>query len=97
VTTYRKTDRTIGIRAGETFTVELEGQPGAGYQWEAESVPLLQSQGRAVHPAAALGGKSREQFTFKAGAPGTAVLRFRLKRRWERDAVETAEFHVTVT
>jgi predicted secreted protein len=84
------------VHVGQEFAIDLEGMPGAGYMWEMtqrpDPVELVRQD--VVSISKAIGGNSMQRFTLVAHQPGSYGLRFGLKRRWEKDAVKTAEFSV---
>ena len=71
---------------GETFEIDLEGVPTAGFLWEAVSVPedLMRLVDDDVDaPPGPIGGAALQRFRFEALAPGEAELRFSYRRPWE--------------
>ena len=95
---YQQNDDEIVARVGESFTVELEGIPTAGYEWK---LAQDDSKFRLVkkdyaHPGASIGGATKERFHIKASQPGSTTLTFNYKRPWESEVQETKSFRLRV-
>ncbi len=87
---------TIAATVGVPFTVTLE-TPVAGYQWQAEVPPSLESAGRTTTSGIGVGGAAADVFEFLPRAAGTGVLRFALKRPWEATPNKTVEYQIKVS
>ena len=95
---YQQQDDEIVARVGETFTVELESVPTAGYEWG-----LAQDDSRFrlvkkdyAHPGAGIGGATKERFQIEALQPGSTTLTFKYKQPWESEVLETKSFRLRV-
>lgn len=95
--TYGRDASAIEASAGDRFVLELEGTPGAGYQWHVQ-VPegILRLVNREVRPSAGIGGKATEQLTFEAIAPGEVLTHLEYKRSWEKTVIEARDIRVTI-
>jgi len=86
------------VQVGQSFAIDLEAIPGAGYMWEltrqAEEVELTSQEVVAI--AKEVGGSSTQRFTLVAHQPGSYSLEFELKRKWEKDPVKTSVFSIQV-
>ena len=86
------------VQVGQSFAIDLEAIPGAGYMWEltrqAEEVELTSQEVVAI--AKEVGGSSTQRFTLVAHQPGSYSLEFELKRKWEKDPVKTSAFSIQV-
>jgi inhibitor of cysteine peptidase len=94
---YTRADNKIVAPVGESFTIELEGNPTTGYEWELEfDNDKLKLMDRQYQPpdANAVGGGGKEQFKLKAIKKGDTVIRAIYKRAWERDPIEEKKFNV---
>lgn len=84
------------VQVGQSFAIDLEAIPGAGYMWEltrqAEEVELTSQEVVAI--AKEVGGSSTQRFTLVAHQPGSYSLEFELKRKWEKDPVKTSLFSI---
>lgn len=94
--TYHKNDELINSKVGETFSIELEGNPTTGYQWQEkfdeEKVKLLDKK---INPSSGqIGASATEVFKFQVLKEGTTDLRFNYKRAWESENLETLEIKV---
>jgi predicted secreted protein len=87
-------ERSLVVTVGTPFDVELSGPAGAGYEWQAESLPagieLLKREVRA-NPDAPIGGRATSVFQLRATRAGRTSLGFVLKRPWETN-VTAREF-----
>jgi len=96
--TYQQHDDEISARVAETFTIELEGNPTTGYQWE-----LSQDDRRFrlvekdyAHPGSGIGAATRERFTIEALETGSTKLTFVYKRAWETEVLDTKSFKLNI-
>lgn len=96
---YTNQDTKIIVSAGEPFTIELEGNPTTGYEWELQvdndKVQVIdqryQPPGRT-----SVGGGGQERFTLKPIKKGGAIVRALYKRAWEREPIEEKKFIVEI-
>jgi predicted secreted protein len=80
---------TIRVKVGDTFDINLEGHPTAGFIWQ-PIVPHNYLEHLDTHfeaKSSMVGGAARQHFLFRALAPGNIALVFRYGRPWERDKV----------
>jgi predicted secreted protein len=89
---------TIRTRVGDTFVVELEGNPTTGYVWEPEAHDSVEFVGReVVQSGGGIGAGARERLSFRSRAAGAFTLKVRHKRPWEPAALETRAVKVSVS
>jgi len=91
----------VEVKAGEEFTVVLNGNPSTGYTWEAVDLDaaMLELVGdpEFVSDSPGLvGAGGTLTLTFKALQAGTTTLNLVYHRSWE-DAEPADTFSVTVT
>ncbi len=84
---------------GQTFTIDLQAIPGAGYMWEIELPPpaLEVLDNKVVAQSEEVGGPALQRFTLLLRQPGDYSLTFGLKRKWEKQSARTKIFVVHVT
>jgi inhibitor of cysteine peptidase len=91
---YGKNDTLIEARVGETFTIELEGNPSTGYQWQedidTEKVKLLDRVFEAHTQNIGSAGKVR--LTFQPISEGDTTIFLGYRPVWEKDNFESVEF-----
>lgn len=96
--TYQHQDNQISARVGETFVVELEGNPTTGYQWELsegdDKFRLVEKD--YAQPGPGIGAATRERFAIKAIEPGSTTLTFKHKRSWESEVLDTKTFRLHI-
>lgn len=84
----------IRVKAGETFSVSLKGNPTTGYQWhyaiEDPTVVRLISE-TSVSDSTLIGAGSTYIWDFQGLAPGISKLTFKYYRSWEGEASTTPE------
>lgn len=96
--------KTIKVRVGTKFTVELRGVPTAGYVWEAAEIPpFLAAAGATSGPTSTdqlkpgfAGGSHWEVLAFDVKEAGSGVLRLVQRRPWEADEPPADEFQATI-
>jgi predicted secreted protein len=93
---FTHSDRRIRVRAGERFTIELKGIPGAGYEWTVVPNRVTRLISTQVEPAQAMGGESKFNFVLEALAKGSDTLKAVYKRRWEAQPHTTITFELEV-
>jgi inhibitor of cysteine peptidase len=100
VTANTDPDKTIHVKVGEEFIIELKSNPTTGYDWEYTSVyewiQLMDKNYEADTPVLT-GSGGTDIFTFKAHGEGTATLDFVYKRSWETTSAEQKTFTVEVS
>ena len=94
--TYQQDEEEITARAGETFVIELEGNPTTGYQWELaegdEHFRLVEKN--YAQPGSGIGSATRERFVIEATKTGSTTLTFKHKRPWETEVLDTKTFRL---
>lgn len=90
------------VKAGQEFTVVLEGNPSTGYTWEAQDLDTamfeLVGEPEFVGDSADLVGSGGTlTLTFKALQAGTATLNLVYHRPWETDVAPIDTYSVTIT
>jgi predicted secreted protein len=96
---YTRAENKIVVPVGESFTIELEGNPTTGYEWELQfDNDKLKLTDQQYQPpgANAIGGGGKEQFILKAIKKGNTVIRAVYKRAWESDPIEEKKFDVQI-
>ncbi len=84
------------------FTVDLESNPTTGYMWAVVELDggVVEEVGHEYHadpnPEMMTGTGGREEWVFRAVAPGTAQLVMHYRRHWEPDDPD-GTFTLTVT
>jgi len=86
-----KQGKTIKAKAGEEFIITLKSNITTGYQWQltkAVDKGFLRLTGlRYVTKKTDLvGAGGKEEWTFKAVKPGTAIISFQYVQPWEKKA-----------
>lgn len=101
---YREADngRETRLRVGETFTLELPGNPTTGYAWRVDRInknALNEISGEFVRDSGAIGAGGQFQFKFEAIKAGMSDLRLVYSRAWEKDkpALKTFFMKIIVT
>lgn len=92
--------KTIDLKAGETFTVSLEGNPTTGYSWEVAAIEPalveLVSEPDYKSDSMLIGSGGVFTFTFKAVSAGSSGVRLIYHRAWEEDVAPLEMFEVQV-
>lgn len=92
--------KTIGLTAGDTLEVTLEGNPTTGYTWEVASVDtsVLKQVGEpAFTPVSTLVGASGQvTLRFEAVGSGKTTLQLIYHRSWETGVAPLHTYEVTV-
>lgn len=84
--------------AADEVTIGLDYNAGTGYEWVCAAEPegIVELTGQETEKLSEAenlsGGPLRENFTFRAIAPGEVIITFNLARSWE-EGVEPAETH----
>lgn len=88
----------IELAAGELLAIVLPANPTTGYSWQVEAdaayLILLSQEFEPSDPGIGAGG--REAFQFRAMKAGSTNLRFRYRRPWEGQPLETRDCQVTI-
>ena len=95
---YHQQDDSIGAHVGETFTVELEGNPTTGYEWQlAQDDPRFRLIKKDyARPGPGVGAATKERFQIEALQSGSTTLTFTYKRGWETEVLDTKRFQLRV-
>lgn len=96
--------KTVAVRIGEPFSVDLVGVPTAGYVWAPSTAPdFLTKTGAAGGPTTQAqtqpgfaGGNHWEVTVFTAQRAGRGELKFEQRRPWEANEAPAATFSVTI-
>lgn len=100
VTAEPPTDtETIDVLVGEAFTVSLDSNPSAGYEWVlAEALPDWLELADKTYVAAdpgMIGEGGTEHWTFRATAVGSTTLTFEYMQPWEGTPIKVHVCQVT--
>ena len=92
----------LRLAVGETFSVELESNPSTGFHWQladAGSSGVLKPAGDEFHApdTERCGAPGVQKLSFRAAAPGEAVLKLVYVRPWEKNRPPMRSFQVKVT
>lgn len=100
---YGKEDTIIDVKAGETFTIQLEENPTTGYGWTVsvsdESIvkPGSDQYNTESSGEGLAGAGGVHTYTFEALAKGAAQITFVYERSFEENSgIETVVYDVTV-
>src|SRR5438045_1986086 len=98
-TEYTGQQRVISVRVGDEFVVALDGNPTAGYGWEAHSDgSVLELLDRSFAAAGSgIGSGGIERFRFKAVAPAAGELRMTYRRPWEVTPAQELIFQLRIS
>ncbi len=92
--------KTVKAHRGDVIEIRLDENLTTGYGWETaeldRSVLEPLDSGYEEKPGSLLGRGGVRTFRFKAGSPGSAPLRLRLRRPWEPADAAIEHFEVTV-
>lgn len=96
--------KTVDVKVGAAFSVDLVGVPTAGYIWAPSATPdFLLKTGSTGGPTTAAqkqpgfaGGNHWEVTVFTAQKPGRGELKFEQRRPWETNEPPAATFSVTI-
>lgn len=96
--TYTRADPNIVANSGDTFVIELEGNPTTGYEWQLEFDPeMLELLDQGITPMSSnFGAGAAQRFELRASHPGDATIRAIYKRRWETNPIDEQTFDVQV-
>ncbi len=84
-----KQNKTITVKVGKEFSLTLESNITTGYQWQLSKAVdknflLLTGLRYGTKKSKLVGAGGKEEWTFKAVKPGTAVISFQYVRPWEK-------------
>ncbi|HEX8069720.1 MAG TPA: protease inhibitor I42 family protein [Pyrinomonadaceae bacterium] len=89
----------VEVKQGEVISIRLEENPTTGYRWAVDQTDeqILELQNSAYASAGGgIGGGGARTMSFRAKKTGTAPLRLKYRREWEKDSPQ-GQFNVTVT
>lgn len=89
----------VPLSIGDTATIKLRQEAGAGFLWRANQLPgekLSLMRTEIVLPSETVGGPSEKLFQFEAEGQGGTNAEFIYGRPWERDAIDTASFNFLI-
>lgn len=92
--------KTLKAHPNDVVEIRLDENLTTGYGWETAEIdssvlePLDSSY--TEHPGSLLGRGGVRTFRFKAGSPGSAQLRLRLRRPWEPVDAAIEHFEITI-
>jgi Zn-dependent peptidase ImmA (M78 family) len=90
----------ISINVGDTVTVSLRQEAGAGYLWLPQShTPsvLAELETSVVLPSDVIGGASTRRTIYRADAAGLGKIKYEHKRPWEAIPEADVQFHVIIS
>jgi inhibitor of cysteine peptidase len=89
-------ERTISVRAGESFHIFLDSNPSTGYSWEADYEKKdLVLENRTYHAKSLLiGAGGKETFTFRSLTKGETIISMKYRRPWEEKEIDIRLFRV---
>lgn len=88
------------VKLNKEFVITMDGYQTAGYVWEPEfDSNFLILKGKIVEPSypTTIGVGAKEKFVFTAIKTGETDVIMRLKRPWEKVAVEEKRFRIIIT
>lgn len=99
LTIYRISDQSIQAKVGTPFTIELEGNPTTGYEWQ---VPLDESKLELVKQeyqplSGNFGSGELTRFVIRPIATGEALIRAVYQRSWETTPAQQHDFRVLIS
>ena len=93
----------VTVAKGETFSIELDSVPSAGYSWDlklkAGKASLVKEDWVSDQPLdEEICGGGKEVFVYKAEAAGTIEIEAEYKRSWEKTTppLKSQRFNITV-
>lgn len=89
----------IAINVGDTVTVDLKQQAGAGYLWTSDAEPpasLTNLNSSVLIDAQVLGAPSSKRAFYRADDEGLVSLPFEHKRPWEANPVDQVTFNLNI-
>jgi inhibitor of cysteine peptidase len=91
--------RVVSLNAGDAITIELPGNPSAGYQWALEGAAdgALRVAPSGFQPAGTgVGGGGIERWVVTSRDPGQARLMFKYWRPWAGESSIVDRFVLTI-
>ncbi len=92
--------QTVTVKAGETFTIKLSGNPTTEYGWklaEVDASILKQAEDAGYKPDMPITGSGGTYtYKFTAQTAGTTTLNFDYVRPWEKDKPPYKTFSITI-
>jgi inhibitor of cysteine peptidase len=90
---------TIRVGAGDTFAIELAGNPTTGYMWQPDvDSQHLELLGQEFEPGGGgVGAGGKEIFRFRALRAGDTEIAFAYRRPWDKGSRETSSFQVAIS
>jgi inhibitor of cysteine peptidase len=90
---------TICVEAGESFAIELAGNPTTGYMWQPDvDSQHLELLGQEFEPGGGgIGAGGKEIFRFRALAAGDTEIAFSYQRPWDKESHDTSSFQVAIS
>ena len=90
---------TIRVEAGESFAIELAGNPTTGYMWQPDvdsrHLELLEQEFEPGREGVGAGGK--EILRFRALATGDTEITFTYRRPWDKESRDAKCFRVAIS
>jgi len=100
ITTYTDPGKTIEVKAGEQFSIMLEGNATTGYNWEPsfdESyIKKVSQEYKVESDPGRVGAPGEQYFTFEALKQGTTDITIVYKRAWEEGSADKKVFKVNI-
>lgn len=93
--------KTVSVRQGDTFEVQLDANPSTGYRWKLVDLDtsVLQTVGTPQYSpqkTGLMGSGGTETYEFEAVGQGVTTLRMHYVRPWERDQNPAETYTLTV-
>jgi inhibitor of cysteine peptidase len=90
---------TIRVDAGESFAIELAGNPTTGYMWQPDvDSQHLELLGQEFEPGGeGVGAGGVEVFHFRALAAGETEIACEYRRAWDKESRDTKRFPVAIS
>lgn len=93
-------NQTVRAQSGDRFLFDLEENMTTGYEWTATcddsdvDVRIRHVPGESDEGMVGVPGVAKVEIRVRRGYDGPSTIRFRYKRRWEKDAIKS--FTVTL-
>ena len=96
--TFSKRNTHIRVKPGERFSIALDANPTAGYEWHATvDGDAVELKGGSLTPSTtAIGATAGQAFDLLAKRAGKAHVSLELARSWEKSPIETIRFDIEV-
>lgn len=96
---YKDQNQPIDAELGQPFTIELDGNPTTGYEWDLKEgggkVRLVDRRAASRGPGIGAGGV--QSLTLEPVAAGDAVIKLQYKRRWDTNPAQERTFRIHVS